>query len=139
MKFESSLYCKKLSYYKLELPFGDFFLCEKFIISELHAGIHFDWPKIKIVAKEVLNFYSENSKLGYISNRVNSYSVDPQVWTKVERFNRNSFVIGGAIVYYNDRMYLNATLEKRFSKVKIVPFLSLDSAIEWIVNLVDSK
>ncbi|NMH89906.1 hypothetical protein [Flavivirga algicola] len=135
MKFENSPFSKTINYYKLEMSFGYFYLCKKFIISELHAGIHLDWPKIQEVAKDVLNFYGKDDKVGYISNRINSYSVDPQVWTKAEKYNRNNMVIGGAIIYYNDMMYRNASLEKRFSKIQVLPCLSLDEAIDWVLNL----
>ena len=30
-------------------------------------------------------FYGKNAKLGYISNRVNSYSMNPQAWDKVQK------------------------------------------------------
>ncbi|MDO5987681.1 hypothetical protein Q4Q39_09750 [Flavivirga amylovorans] len=135
MKFENSHFSKTTNYYKLEMSFGNFFLCEKFIISELNAGIHFDWPKIEEVVTDILNFYDKKDKLGYISNRINSYSVDPQIWAKVEKYNNNNFVVGGTIVYYNDMMYMNASLEKRFSKVNLHPCQSLDEAIEWILSL----
>ncbi|WP_303317519.1 hypothetical protein Q4Q34_16500 [Flavivirga abyssicola] len=135
MKFENSHLSKTINYYKLEMSYGNYFLCEKFFISELNAGIHLDWPKIQEAAKDILSFYDKDDKLGYISNRINSYSVDPQVWAKAEQYNKNNMVVGGTIVYYNDMMYMNATLEKRFSKINIHSCLSLDEAIEWILNL----
>lgn len=132
MKFENTLLSKTLSYYKLEMPFGDFYFCEKFLISELHSGVHFDWSKIEMVVKEVIKFYGKDVKLGYISNRVNSYSVDPQDWGKVEKYH---MMAGSAIVYYNYMMYMNASLEKRFLKTTMHRCLSLDEAIEWILKL----
>ncbi|TGV01146.1 hypothetical protein [Flavivirga rizhaonensis] len=61
------------------MSYGNYFLCKKIFILELNAGIHLDWPKIQEAAKDILSFYDEDDKLGYISNRINSYSVDPQV------------------------------------------------------------
>ncbi|MEC3908676.1 hypothetical protein VOI54_16735 [Tamlana sp. 2201CG12-4] len=133
MTFENSTYSKTYNFYKLEMPFGNFFFCDKFIISEINAEVHFDWNKIELVLKEAIKFYGLNAKLGYISNRVNSYSVDPQDWAKIAI--QSNMMAGSSIVYYNYMMYLNATLEKRFSVVKMHPCLSLDEAIEWISNL----
>lgn len=133
MKFENTPYGKTLSFYKLEMPFGNFFFCEKFIISEINAGVHFDWSKIEPVLKEALTFYTPGIKLGYISNRINSYSVEPQDWAKVAT--SSNMMAGSAIVYYNYMMYLNASLEKRFSKVDMHYCLSLEEAIDWITNL----
>lgn len=133
MKFEDSEQSKTLAYYKLEMPFGNFYFCEKFLISEINSGVHFDWTKIQSVVKEIIKFYGTDVKLGYISNRVNSYSIDPQDWAKVAQY--GSMLIGSAIVYYNYIMYLNASLEKRFSKSEIHPCLSLDDAIKWVDEL----
>lgn len=133
MNFEKSPYSETLSFYKLEMPFGNFFFCEKFIISEINAGVHFDWLKIELVMKEAMKFYNTGVKLGYISNRINSYSVDPQDWAKVATTSNK--MAGSAIVYYNYMMYLNASLEKRFSKVDMNYCLSLKEAIDWIEGL----
>ncbi|MDO5980699.1 hypothetical protein [Flavivirga spongiicola] len=132
MKFENSTYCNTLNHYKLETSFGNFYFCEKFFIAELHTGVHFDWPKIEVLANEIIAFYGKNVKLDYISNRVNSYSIDPQNWIKIEKYN---VIMRSAIVCYNHMMYMNASLEKRFSKGKIYPCLSLNEAIEWVMKL----
>lgn len=133
MRFEDSKHSKTLDYYKLKMPFGDFYFCEKFVLAEINTGVHFDWVKIELVIKEIIKFYGTNIKLAYISNRVSSYSIDPQDWAKVAQY--GNMLIGSAIVYYNYIMYLNAALEKRFSKGEIHPCLSLDDAISWVNQL----
>ncbi|MDD7885662.1 hypothetical protein [Flavivirga sp. 57AJ16] len=132
MKFENSTYSKTLNHYKLETSFGNFYFCEKILIAELHTGVHFDWPKIEILFHKIIEFYGKGVKLDYISNRVNSYSNDPQNWIKIEQYN---IIMRSAIVCYNDMMYMNASLEKHFSKSKINPCTSLNEAIEWILKL----
>ncbi|TNJ41525.1 hypothetical protein KFZ70_12755 [Tamlana fucoidanivorans] len=135
MKFEESLQSKLLSHHKLEMPFGTFFFCENFVISEIHSEKHFDWPKIELVLKEIIDFYGAGAKLGYVSNRVNSYSIDPSHWAKINSNKAVIEMIGTCIVYYNYIMYLNASLENRFSDVEIKSCLSLDEAIEWVQRL----
>ncbi|AUP77475.1 hypothetical protein [Flavivirga eckloniae] len=134
MKFENSLFSNELNYYKLQMSFGNFFLFEKFIISELGDGVHIDWPKIKTVTNEVLDFYGENAKIGYISNRINSYSIDPCIWTKVyKKYNKR--MVGGSIVSYNRMMCMNASFEKMFSRFNIKVSLSLNEALNWVTDL----
>lgn len=137
MKFEDSPYRESLNHYKVEMPFGVFFFCEKFVITEIHAGVHFDWPKIKLVVSEMMKFYEPEMKIGYITNSVNSYSIDPQDWSKVP--DGSNIMVASAIVYYNKNMFLNASLEKRFSKVIMQPCQSLEGAFEWILNLEELK
>jgi hypothetical protein len=132
MKFEVSEF-SKLKHFKIEMPFGDFYLLETFFISEINEGIHFDWEMIKSIMIEVVQFYGENSKIGYISNRVNSYSMSPQTWDKVQK--RYNMFIAGAIVSYNKMTFMNASLEKQISKTTIKRCLSLEEAIEWTLNL----
>ena len=54
MKFENSEYYKTLKHFKLELSFGHYYLCKKFIIGEMNEGIHFDWKKAKLSMDKIL-------------------------------------------------------------------------------------
>lgn len=133
MKFEQSAHFKTLKSHKLALYFGDFYFCEKFFIAEVHEGIHFDWDMIKQVMDKLVEFYGDSIKLGYISNRVNSYSINPQTWIKVD--SEYNIIVASAIVTYSNIAFMNATLEKRFYKRSIKRCLSLEEAIDWILNI----
>lgn len=133
MKFEDSKYFKNIKHYKLEMPFGNYYLFEKFFIGELNEGVHFDWEKTKLVVNELLDFYDDDQKVVFISNRINGYSVEPQNWVKVEK--EYNILLASAIVTYNKPSYLNASLEKKFTDISIKRCLSLDEAIEWTINL----
>lgn len=137
MNFENSNYFKLLNHQKLTLPFGDFYLLDKFIIAEFHEGTHFDWSKIELLAAKFINHYGYNLKIGYISNRVNSYSIDPHFWAD---FNKEyGFIVASAVVVYNDMSYMNATIEKQISGNSLKRCSSLEEAIYWIENLKEFK
>ncbi|GAL68962.1 hypothetical protein [Jejuia pallidilutea] len=133
MKFEKSPYFKTLKPYKLELNFGNYYFCEKFIVSELFEGVHFDWDMVQELIQEIYKFYGEGIKLGYIANRVNAYSIDPQNWLKIEK--KYNILVAAAIVVYNNATYINASLEKLFTQKSIKRCLSLKEAVEWIESL----
>lgn len=133
MKFEQFKYFNTLKPHKIALPFGNFYFCEKFFVSEVFESIHFDWEMIKKVMDKLVAFYGKDIQLGYISNRVNSYSVDPQTWIKVDA--EYSVIIASAIVTYSDIAFMNATLEKKFYKKNIKRCLSLEEAFNWVINL----
>ncbi|WP_034039988.1 hypothetical protein [Wocania ichthyoenteri] len=133
MKIEDSEYYKTLNPFKLEMPFGNYYFFEKFIVGELFESIHFDWKKAELLIAEVLNFYGEHAQLGFIANRINHYSVDPQNWVKLEK--KYNFISASAIVMYNMSTYMNASIEKQFAKKSIKRCTSLHEAIEWIINL----
>ncbi|WP_298496039.1 hypothetical protein [uncultured Algibacter sp.] len=132
MKFENTTYFKTHST-KIEKPYGNFYLLDSFFISEIHEGVHFSWQMIKETMDEIVSYYEKDVKLGYISNRINSYSMNPESWNKVDE--TYGVIVAGAVVTYNKMTYMNATLEKRFYKKSIKRCTTLNEAINWILNL----
>ena len=133
MKFEDSSYFLNLAHSKVEFSFGNFFLFENFIISELDEGIHFDWDKIQEVVGMLYDNFGKEIRIGYISNRINSYSIDPQNWVDFQE--QHGFIVASAIISYSEFAYMNATIEKRFSENSLKRCINLDDAISWIQNL----
>lgn len=133
MKFENSKYYRPLSPYKIIMPYGIFYFCDKFYLAEIHEGVHLDYAKIKGVMGQVMRFYGENKKIGFVSNRINSYSIDPHLYHKIdEEYNK---IVASAFVTYTNMSFMNATMEKRFSKKSIKRCISLDEAIDWILSI----
>ena len=137
MTFENSNYFNILEHKLIELDFGKFYLFEKFMIAEINAGIHFDWKNIETLISFLVEHYGENINIGYISNRVHSYSFDPNSWIKFEK--DFAFVSAGAVVIYDSISKLNANIEKQLMNKSLKQFLSLDEAINWIINLDEIK
>lgn len=133
MFFENSKYYKSFQSYKLVMPFGNYYLMEKFIVGEIHEGMHVDWEKTQKLINEVIEFYGKDAQLAFISNRVNHYSVDPQNWVNLEQ--NYNFIVASAIVIYNTSTYMNASIEKKFAQKNIKRASNLDEAIEWVLNL----
>ncbi|MFD2552325.1 hypothetical protein ACFSQP_10900 [Bizionia sediminis] len=137
MKFEESIYFNKKAHYKVDFPFGRYYLFENYFIAELARGIHFDWKKIKEVSNFLVAFYGKQKKIGHITNRVNHYSINPNHW---QRFNQEfGFIVASAIVVYNHMGFMNATLEKQFSQNAIKRCASLHEAIYWMERLKEFK
>ncbi len=114
------------------LDSGTYFFFEDFVISEINEGINFDWE----LAKEVIDLaeahYGKKKRLGYISNRINSYSYKPQDWLNFFE-NRNS-ITAFAIVSDDKKSFFNLTLEKIFFSARIKKFNELEEAIEWALQ-----
>lgn len=133
MKFEDSEFFEHLKPHTLKMSFGTFYLCDRFFVSELNEGIHFEWDKIEAVISELFNYYGEDARLGYIPNRVNSYSVNPNYWTRVDE--KYEIIAASAIVYYNYSNAINAQIEEHFYKKPMKLFNDLGEAITWMQNL----
>jgi hypothetical protein len=137
MRFEDSKYFSLIKTKKFEFPFGNFYISDQILISELNEGIHFDWDKIIQVIDVVYDYFGEFKKIAYISNRIYSYSIEPQLWLKF--YEDYNFIVATATVSYSDFNYMNSTIEKLFSKTSLKRCSDLDEAIEWIQNLEEFK
>lgn len=133
MRFEDSKFYKEITNLKVDFHFGTFYFTDIFVLSELNEGIHLDWEQALLVLETIIEHYGSDSKIAYISNRINSYSNNPQVWEKLT--GDYDFIVASAIVSYNNSSFLNASLEKYFYKKSMKRCTSLEEAITWVKNL----
>lgn len=118
---------------KLEFPFGNFFIFEKFVVGEVAEGVHFNWSKAQLVIDGVYDFFGTSDiNVAYISNRVNSYSVQPKDW--MEFYKERHKLSSLAVVGYNERGLMSVILENIFTVNSIKKFNSLEAAIQWITS-----
>ncbi|MBP0902294.1 hypothetical protein ACFSKN_17405 [Mariniflexile gromovii] len=132
MKFEEFKNLSKFSHKKIQLSFGKFFICEDFVVAELNHELHVDWSIIQKIANMIIEHYGNTKKIGFISNKVNSYSIDPFVWVTFSK--EYDFIEAAAIVWYNDAGFMSATLEKIFLKNSVKLCESLEEAVQWVLN-----
>jgi hypothetical protein len=130
MKFKNSKFYKTLEYKEVNFLFGTYYFFTNFVISEINEGEDFDWEKAKLTIAEILNFYGKDSRIGFIINRVNKYSIDPQNWIKTKK--NYDFMAASVIITYEESSRKAADLDKYFAKNKIKICQSLDEAITWI-------
>ena len=131
MKIEDSKYLN-MEHEEIKLPFGNFYFFEKFVISELHEGVHFDWKRVKILSDLMQTHYGDGKSIVYLSNRVNSYSIEPQSWLKFDK--KYHLFIASGIIAYDNRGGLSVVLERLFSKERIKKFRSLKNGVEWAMK-----
>ncbi|WP_178988966.1 hypothetical protein [Winogradskyella schleiferi] len=135
----SNLYSEVLK--ELNYKFGDVFIFDGFVISEVKEGESYSWEDHgKLTVKDVIDFTkTDGTDLVYISHRINSYSVVPMDWLK---FYKHSLDLKGyGIVSYNNVSSVNSAIENIFFKKKIKRFTTIESAVQWAKNmkLVDVK
>ena len=114
----------------LKLDFGTVTFLDNIQIAELNEGILFDIPH----NRELLSLARErfdNKPYGYISNRVNSYSVNPMI--HLESANVSNLV-AIAIVSENEVVKQNSIIEKQFfrNSSSFEVFKSLEEAVNWM-------
>ncbi|MEJ6791164.1 MAG: hypothetical protein QNK89_00080 [Lacinutrix sp.] len=102
-------------------------------MSEIDYGTHFDWAKIQELIDSILLHYGKDCKIGYISNKINSYSFEPNLWK--DFFEKYSFLARSVSVCYTEINYANGLLEEKLSNKKVKAVKSIEEDIAWISNL----
>lgn len=111
----------------IEFDFCKLFLYDNYAINTVNEGVLID----KYIAKDInttLFNHFQNSPFVFISNRTNSYSVDPSIY--MEAYTHLN-MIGFCIVTKDHRTIENATVEKLFLKMDFNIFDNLNEAIHW--------
>ncbi|MAN27896.1 MAG: hypothetical protein CMH15_08510 [Mesonia sp.] len=110
--------------------FGSFYFYKNYIIGEIKEGVFYDWKKANRLIKLALNFYGSGKKPHYISNRKNSYFVNPADWIK---FYKSEHRISSYLIVHRSKSSMfNIKFEKMFFKDKILHFDSLHEAVNWV-------
>jgi len=137
VKVEESKY-KDLYEKKVIFDFGTFYIFKEYVIGEISQGEHFTWDLAeKVIQRVYKHFGTQDIQVSYISNRIHSYSVQPQDW--VHFFKNRHKVNSVAVVAYNSSGMLSVVLEKLFSLSPMKKFKSLDDAIAWSLKNQEEK
>ncbi|MDO7172693.1 hypothetical protein [Mariniflexile sp. AS56] len=119
---------------ELNYPFGDVFIFEGIVVSEIGEGVIFSWSKYgKLISEDIAMYLGTTGKeLIYISNRINSYSVLATDWLK---YYKNNYCLKSYYVVSSHRSGdLNYIIENLFFKDKIKRFTDLYVAMNWVKN-----
>lgn len=125
----TELYPKVLK--ELNYPFGDIFIFNGFVISEIKNGMNISWKNHGKRITEDISCYlgTDGSDIIYISNRVNSYAVMAVDWLKF--FKSNYYLKAYFIVSDSPSSKINVLIENLFFNNKIKSFNSLFEAVNW--------
>lgn len=119
---------------ELNYTFGDIFIFKGFIVSEIKQGIALSWKDHANHFVQDIAYYlgTDGTDIVYISNRINSYSVNAVDWLKF--FKSDYKMKAYCIVSDNPMGKMNIMIENLFFNNKIKTFQSLFDAINWVKN-----
>ncbi|SHJ54429.1 hypothetical protein [Aquimarina spongiae] len=114
---------------------GTFYCYDHFMISEINEGVIVDLKMtLEVTNTLTKKYYGRKKPFVYITNRVNSYSMDPTIHFETAKMLPNT--LGYAIVTYDKTNTDVANLEKAFLKIPIQIFHSLDQAVQWAESII---
>ncbi|TYA58887.1 hypothetical protein [Formosa maritima] len=119
----------------LTFPFGKVTVHDNYIIVVMNEGIVVT-PDFNSVLEDIAKTYFSNKAFVYITHRINSYSVDPNIYFKTSQITN----LKGFAVVTGDKLYRdNVALEKTFFSKPFKSFAQLNKAIDWANNLLESN
>jgi hypothetical protein len=114
--------------------FGTFKIGDHFIVGVMKEGADI---QLDVVSKliDIAHEQFNGEQWAYISNRVNSYSLQPLVHFELSKVEKN--MIAFAVVTDKEIHIKNAELEKSFSggQYEFECFANIENAIDWVTNL----
>jgi len=119
----------------LTFDFCDVTIYDHYIIVIIKEGINVT-PNRNNTLIQITETYFSNKPFIYISNRINSYSVDPKVYLKTSEIQN---LEGIAIVSNNYQAKINAQIEKMFFNKPFEIFPELEEAINWANEIINPE
>lgn len=118
-----------------EYSFGKIFIYDCYAVAIMNEGIIVT-PENNLALVDISKTHFKNKKFGYISNRINSYSIDPSVYILTSKIEN---LVGFAIITDDPIKRLNSEVEKRFFKKPFEDFHTLNEGIGWIKSIINTS
>ena len=119
------------------LEIGHMIFYPHMIVGEVKEGGHVSYENASIAAQLIAETYQGTIPFVYISNRKNSYSMDPVAYK--ELFGLVPNLIGFGIVAKSKRKRMLSNLERMFVKKPMRVFGSVEDAMAWAEKLLQQK
>jgi hypothetical protein len=119
-----------INYY--DLGYAQVFIFKNYLINQIKDGVQVNLDHVEVLRKMIQENFGER-KMVYISNRNQSYSVDPLVYPQVARIHN---LVGMAIVTKTQVNKTNAEFEKMFYNKEFGIFETLEESIIWAAELI---
>ncbi|WP_250436586.1 hypothetical protein [Hanstruepera flava] len=116
---------------ELKYPFGKITIYSNYVIAVMNEGVTIT-PNLNSVLEDIAKLYFSNKNFVYITHRVNSYAVDPNIYFKTSKIKN---LVGFAVVSGKKIVLDNTELESIFLNKPFKSFTSIDDAISWANSL----
>lgn len=116
-----------------KIDIGTFYIYPKKVLGIINDGVNLKLDQFSVLIALCEKHYGLND-FAYISYRINSYAVDPTLYTYLLEMDH---LKGICIVTDNDIYIQNFKIEKAFYSKNMKIFNDLNQAFEWADTIVD--
>lgn len=120
---------------ELDLGFCTISFYEHYMVAVMNEGVNVGKDENEVLIQYAKDYY-KNKQFVYITNRINSYSVNPNIYPRTAQVKS---LVGFAVVSKDYKTKANTKIEKMFFNKPYEVFMNLDDAIKWAEKLVNSK
>ncbi|MEO8933768.1 MAG: hypothetical protein ABI295_05625 [Xanthomarina sp.] len=121
--------------YYYDLPQSEIFIFDDFLICQIREGATIKLEH-HIKLNEIISKHFSDRRIVYISNRVNSYSIDPLTYVEIEKIPN---LIAIAMIPETELMRKNAEYERDFYDKPYEIFSNLSEAIAWAYSILKNE
>lgn len=111
----------------LTLEFCHVSIFDNYIVVVMNEGVNLS-PSDNYILLDIANDYFKDKPFVYITHRINSYSVDPQIYYETAKIKN---LKGFAVVSSDYKAKRNAEVEKMFFSKPFGIFSELNQAYKW--------
>ncbi len=115
----------------VKLKFCTLSFYDGYVVAKINEGVHLDQEHNAALIEVVEEYY--NKPFVYITHRVHSYSVDPNVYPRTTKV---KLLKGFAVVSEKYQAKINAQIEQMFFEKPFEIFTKLDDAIKWANDII---
>lgn len=119
------------------LDIGNFTFYPNIIVGEFSEGVHVSFENATIPIQIATQLFGDKKPLIYISNRKNSYSMNPVGYKEVVDLFPNFKAFG--IIAQTKRRRMLANLESVFIKKPMRVFDNLEDALSWAEEILKTE
>jgi len=109
---------------------------DDFIIGEINEGVHVDQEINKVICELAKSYYGNHESYGYISHRINNFSIDPMI----HHYNKSINNLKCVSIVDPKGLKIVSNLESKFYyQNRFYGFSDLDKAILWTQTMIRQK
>jgi hypothetical protein len=117
---------------ELDLGFCVLSFFKHYMLAVINEGVNVSDDENEVLIQYAKDYYQDNPFV-YITHRINSYSVNPNIYHRTAQVKS---LVGFAVVSADYKAKLNAKIEKMFFKKPFEIFEDLDEAKAWADQVV---
>jgi len=111
----------------IRLPFCSLEIRNRIVIATIDADVHLTSELSEEMVLAVFNAIGDKPTV-YLTNRINSYSVDPTLYTNISKVEN---IIGFGVISQLENKPNQTSIEKLFYKKNFQLFNNLEAAVVW--------